>query len=158
MMLGSMKYDTRIYGQDSRYTVCVNDDENFNMYEVLNKAIGNIKAQMTDFERVADEAEQTEEVIPADPDVRNYTYTFFEGKLYYRENSEMVRKEVSQTAEERIRSLDEIRQITTYTERVDGGTMMLEAISKWGSLGRPSNMIIDYRKGVASLSFSLSGL
>ena len=32
-----------------------------------------------------------------DPDVRNYTYTFFEGKLYYRENSEMVRKEVSQT-------------------------------------------------------------
>ena len=112
MMLGSMEYDTRIYGQDSRYTVCVNDDENFNMYEALNKAIGNIKAQMTDFERAADEAEQTEEVIPADPDVRNYTYTFFEGKLYYRENSEMVRKEVSQTAEERIRSLDEIRQIT----------------------------------------------
>ena len=112
MMLGTMEYDTRIYGQDSRYTVCVNDDENFNMYETLNKAIGNIKAQMTDFERVADEAEQTEEVIPADPDVRNYTYTFFEGKLYYRENSEMVRKEVSQTAEERIRSLDEIRQIT----------------------------------------------
>ena len=112
MMLGSMEYDTRIYGLDSRYTVCVNDDENFNMYEALNKAIGNIKAQMTDFERVADEAEQTEEVIPADPDVRNYTYTFYEGKLYYRENSEMVRKEVSQTAEERIRSLDEIRQIT----------------------------------------------
>ena len=112
MMLGSMEYDTRIYGQDSRYTVCVNNDENFNMYETLNKAIGNIKAQMTDFERVADEAEQTEEVIPADPDVRNYTYTFFEGKLYYRENSEMVRKEVSKTAEERIRCLDEIRQIT----------------------------------------------
>ena len=112
MMLGSMEYDTRIYGQDSRYTVCVNNDENFNMYETLNKAIGNIKAQMTDFERVADEAEQTEEVIPADPNVRNYTYTFFEGKLYYRENSEMVKKEVSQTAEERIRSLDEIRQIT----------------------------------------------
>ena len=112
MMLGAMEYDTRIYGQDSRYTVCVNDDENFNLYEALNKAISNIKAQMTDFERVADEAEQTEEVIPADPDVRNYTYTFFEGKLYYRENSEMVKKEVSQTAEERIRSLDEIRQIT----------------------------------------------
>ena len=38
MMLGSMEYDTRIYGQDSRYTVCVNNDENFNMYETLNKA------------------------------------------------------------------------------------------------------------------------
>ena len=112
MMLGHMEYDTRIYGQDSRYTVCVNDDENFNMYEALNKAIGNIKAQMTDFERAADSEEKAEEVIPADPDVRNYTYTFFEGKLYYRENSEMVRKEVSQTAEQRIMKLDEIRQIT----------------------------------------------
>ena len=45
---------------NSRYTVCVNDDENFNMYEALNKAIGNIKAQITDFERVSDEAEQTD--------------------------------------------------------------------------------------------------
>ena len=112
MMLGSMEYDTRIYGQDSRYTVCVNNDENFNLYEALNKAICNIRAQMTDFERLADNEEQTEEVIPADPDVRNYTYTFFEGKLYYRENSEMVRQKVSPTAEERIKSLDEIRQIT----------------------------------------------
>ena len=112
MMLGTMQYDIRMFGQDSRYTVCVNDDENFNLYEALNKAIGNIKAQMIDFERLADNEEQAEEFIPADPDVRNYTYTFFEGKLYYRENSEMVRKEVSQTAEERIRSLDEIRQIT----------------------------------------------
>lgn len=112
MMLGHMEYDTRIYGQDSRYTVCVNDDENFNMYEALNNAIRNIKAQMTDFERISDEKEQSEEIIPADPDVRNYTYTFYAGKLYYRENSEMKRQDVSQTAEERIRSLDEIRTIT----------------------------------------------
>ena len=41
-----------------------------------------------------------------------HNYTFFEGKLYYRENSEMAQVEVSQTAEERIRGLDEIRQIT----------------------------------------------
>ena len=112
MMLGTMQYDTRMFGQDSRYNVCVNDDENLNLYEALNKAISNIKAQMTEFERLAENEEQTEEVIPADPDVRNYTYTFFEGKLYYRENSEMVRQKVSPTAEERIRSLDEIRQIT----------------------------------------------
>ena len=37
-MYKRQEYDTRIYGQDSRYTVCVNDDENFNMYEALNKA------------------------------------------------------------------------------------------------------------------------
>ena len=39
MMLGTMQYDTRMFGQDSKYTVCVNNDENFNLYEALNKAI-----------------------------------------------------------------------------------------------------------------------
>ena len=112
MMLGQMEYDTRIYGQDSRYTVCVNDDENFNLYAALNQAIGNIKAEMTDFDRAVDAEEVSEDTIPANPDVRNFTYTFFEGKLYYRENSEMVRQNVSEAAEERIRLLDEIRQVT----------------------------------------------
>ena len=112
MMLGTMEYDTRIYGQDSRYTVCVNHDENFNMYDALNKAIHNIRAEMTDFDRLTEEEEVSADVIPADPDVRNFTYTFYDGKLYYRENSQMVRQEVSANAEERIRRLDEIRTIT----------------------------------------------
>ena len=112
MMLGHMELDDRIYGKDSKYTVCVNDDENFNMYEALNQAIHNIQAQMTDFERVAETEEVSEDVIPANPDVRNFTYTFFEGKLYYRENSEMVRQNMSEAAEDRIRLMDEIRQVT----------------------------------------------
>ena len=112
MMLGTMEYDTRIYGQDSRYTVCVNHDENFNMYDALNKAIHNIRAEMTDFDRLTEEEEVSAGVIPADPDVRNFTYTFYDGKLYYRENSQMVRQDVSANAEERIRQLDEIRTIT----------------------------------------------
>ena len=112
MMLGSMEYDTRIYGQDSRYTVCVNHDENFNLYDALNKAIHNIRAEMTDFDRLTEEEEVSADVIPADPDVRNFTYTFYDGKLYYRENSQMVRQDVSANAEERIRQLDEIRTIT----------------------------------------------
>ena len=112
MMLGSMEYDTRIYGQDSRYTVCVNHDENFNLYDALNKAIHNIQAEMTDFDRLTEEEEASEDVIPADSDVRNFTYTFYDGKLYYRENSQMVRQDVSANAEERIRQLDEIRTIT----------------------------------------------
>lgn len=112
MILGHMEYDTRIYGQDSRYTVCVNDDEHLNLYEALNQAIRNIKAEMTDFERISESEERSVEVIPADPDVRNFTYTFFDGKLYFRENSEMIRQEVTQTMEERIRLLHEIRHIT----------------------------------------------
>ena len=71
MMLGHMEYDNRIYGQDSRYTVCVNNEEDFDLYSALNKAIGYIKAEITDFERVADENEVAVETIPADPDVRN---------------------------------------------------------------------------------------
>ena len=112
MMLGTMEYDTRIYGQDSRYTVCVNHDENFNMYDALNNAIHNIRAEMTDFDRLTEEEEVSADVIPADPDVRNFTYTFYDGKLYYRENSQMVRQDVSTNTEERIRQLDEIRTIT----------------------------------------------
>ena len=114
MMLGHMEYDTRIYGQDSRYTVCVNDAENFNMYEELNKAIRTISAQMADFEHLEELEEVSEDVIPADPDVRNFSYTFYEGKLYYRENSHMYRKEVNAIVEDRIRLLHEIRNNTRH--------------------------------------------
>ena len=114
MMLGHMEYDSRIYGQDSRYTVCVNDDENFNLYEALNRAVRNIKGQITDFERLEEIEEVSEDVIPADPDVRNFSYTFEDGKLYYRENSQMYRREVSQSVEERIKQMDEIRKATRH--------------------------------------------
>ena len=114
MILGRMQYDTRIYGQDSRYTVCVNDDPNFNMYDALNKAINNMQAQLTDFERLTEEEEKSEDIIPADPDVRNYSYCFVDGKLYFRENSQMYRREVSETVEERIKALDEIRRVTRH--------------------------------------------
>ena len=66
----------------------------------------------TDVAERAAEEENTEDIIEADPDVKNYTYTFVDGKLYYRENSVMYRKEVSATAEERIKGMDEIRTIT----------------------------------------------
>ncbi len=114
MMLGHMEYDSRIYGQDSRYTVCVNDDENFNLYEALNRAVRNIEGQITDFERLEEAEEVSEDVIPADPDVRNFSYTFADGKLYYCENSQMYRREVSQSVEERIKQMDEIRKATRY--------------------------------------------
>ena len=114
MMLGSMEFDTRIYGQDSRYTVCVNDDENFNIYEALNTAIRNMTAQITDFERLEENEEVSEDIIPADPDVRNFSFAFVEGKLYYRENSQMYRREVSPAVEDRIKLLNEIREATRH--------------------------------------------
>lgn len=112
MMLGTMEYDTRMFGDGSKYTSCVNHDENFDLKSALAAAVGQLSGRITDVVELADEEEKTQDIIEADPDVKNYTYTFVDGKLYYRENSVMYRKEVSATAEERIRHMDEIRTIT----------------------------------------------
>lgn len=74
MMLGTMEYDTGRFGDKSRYTICVNHKENFNIYESLSSAIGKLDATVTDFE--IEEPEENEEIIEANPDVRNFTYTF----------------------------------------------------------------------------------
>ena len=112
MMLGHMKYDTGRYGSDSNYTVCVNDDRDFDLYEALRQALGNITAEMQDYEALMEE--EPEESIPADPDVKNYTYTFVDGVLYYRKDSRMHRQEVGNTVLERIRGMDELRKCTRH--------------------------------------------
>ena len=112
MMLGTMEYDTRMFGNGSKYTSCINHDENFDLKSALETAVGQLSGRITDVVELAAEEENMEDIIEADPDVKNYTYTFVDGKLYYRENSVMYRKEVSATAEERIRGMDAIRTIT----------------------------------------------
>ena len=112
MMLGTMEYDSRMFGNESRYTSCVNRDENFNLKEALSQAVGNLKGRITDVMELMDEGEAVKDMVDADPDVKNYTFTFVNGKLYYRENSKMYLKEVSAAVEERIRLMDEIRTVT----------------------------------------------
>ena len=112
MMLGVMEYNTRMFGKDSRYTSCVNHDEDFDLKTALEAAVGRLGGRITDVAELAGEEEETEDVIEADPDVKNYTYTFIEGRLYYRENSVMYRKEPPPASVERIRRMDEIRAIT----------------------------------------------
>ncbi len=112
MMLGTMEYDARMFGNGSKYTSCINHDENFDLKSALETAVGQLSGRITDVAELAAEEENTEDIIEADPGVKNYTYTFVDGKLYYRENSVMYRKEVSATAEERIKGMDEIRTIT----------------------------------------------
>ncbi len=112
MMLGTMEYDTRMFGNGSKYTSCINHDENFDLKSALETAVGRLSGRITDVAELAAEEENTEDIIEADPDVKNYTYTFVDGKLYYRENSVMYRKEVSATVEERIKGMDAIRTIT----------------------------------------------
>lgn len=112
MVLGKMEYDTARYGVESQYTVCVNNDENFNMYESLSNALNNVNTSISNFE--IEETEKNDEVIIANSDVRNYTYSFMDGKLYFRQNSKMYLKEYSKLTIDRIKALNEIRSITRH--------------------------------------------
>ncbi len=111
MILGHMEYDTRMFGEESKYTTCVNDDLNLDLYDAIMKAIRNMEASIVDYEP-SEEEEKAGEVIPANPDVRNFTYTFVEDKPYYRENSIMRRVEVSDAVLARMKGMDDIRRVT----------------------------------------------
>ena len=77
MMLGTMEYDTRMFGNGSKYTSCVNHDENFDLKSALKTAVGQLSGRITDVAELAGEEEKTEDIIEADPDVKNYTYTLW---------------------------------------------------------------------------------
>ena len=83
----------------------------------MQNAVANIKAEITSFERDVD-TEEREEYIPADPDVKNFTYTFLDDKLYYRKDSRMYVQEVGDKTVERIKGMDAIRQATRNLIRI----------------------------------------
>ena len=82
--------------------------ENADLAELLNEAISNIHAEITDYE-VDEELTEEDHSIPADPEVRNFSYTVVDDKIYYRENSRMTPVECSATAENRIKGMIAIR-------------------------------------------------
>ena len=114
MILGYMIRDTGRFGENSNLTACVNDDPDFDLQEALSRAVSNIHAQITDFERTVEEGEEPEEYLPADPDVKNFTYTFINDVLYFRKDSRMVRQEVGDKVLERIKGMDAIRTATRH--------------------------------------------
>ena len=71
-----------------------------------------LTATIPELELLENMDNQQKDIIPANPEVRNFTYTFMDGKLYFRENSQMYRKEVSANMEERIKAMDNIRAVT----------------------------------------------
>ena len=112
MILGKMKYDTGRFGENSSYTTCINEDPDFSLYDALQQAVKSISAQMSVFDNVLEEEEILEESIPADPDVKNFTYALLDGKLYYRKDSRMYLQKVGDKQFERIKGMMEIRQAT----------------------------------------------
>lgn len=117
-MLGTMEYKKRFGGKD--ITACVNREESFDLSSALKKAIETFKGTRIQTEEIEKEGEKEGKKeensslawIEADENVKNYTYTFLKGILYYRENSRMYPKEVPETTKKKIYLLDEIRTIT----------------------------------------------
>ena len=82
--------------------------ENADLSELLSEAVANIHGEVRDYE-VEDELEGEDRSIPANPEVRNFSYTVVEDNIYFRENSRMNPVEVSETAENRIKGLIAVR-------------------------------------------------
>jgi len=82
--------------------------ENADLAAQLDEAVANIHGEITEYE-TEEELEEEDNSIPADPTVRNFSYTVVDDKIYYRENSRMTPVEVSATAENRIKGMIAIR-------------------------------------------------
>lgn len=105
MVLGDMQMVSGPHGMES---ACI-AYENAELGDLLRDAIQNIHAEITELELDDIEAEAEDLSIPADPDVRNFSFTVVDGKIYYRENSRMNPVDVSATAESRIKGMIGIR-------------------------------------------------
>ena len=104
MVLGEWKTVSGRFGEEDT----VVPYENADLAELLDEAISNIHAEITDYE-VDEELTEEDNSIPADPEVRNFSYTVADDKIYYRENSRMTPVECSATAENRIKGMIAIR-------------------------------------------------
>ena len=100
MVLGEMKMVTGRFGLES---TC-EPYENANLESQLAEAVSNIHGEISDYE-VDDEMESEDNSIPANPSVRNFSYTVVDDVIYFRENSKMTPVEVSATAENRIKGM-----------------------------------------------------
>lgn len=104
MVLGDMVMESTRFGMDSACKA----REGADLSEQLAQAIQFLQAEIKPYE--LEEPEEEDRSIPADPTVRNFSYTIVDGQVYYRESSLMYPMEVSVTAENRIRGMIELRE------------------------------------------------
>ena len=105
MILGDMVMESTRFGMDSACKA----REGADLSEQLAQAIQFLQAEIKPYE-LEEANEEEDRSIPADPTVRNFSYTIVDGQVYYRENSLMHPMEVSVTAENRIRGMIELRE------------------------------------------------
>ena len=110
MILGELTTESTQYGHD----LTVAPIEGAVLADQLAEAVQHIEGQYTEVEvetpDIAD-AETERKTLPADPDVKNFSYTVVDGEVYYRENSIMTQIELSDTAKARVTGMVELRQI-----------------------------------------------
>ena len=113
MVLGTLSRENTQYGRES-FTVLPKDG--VSLADQLHEAIGHIHGtyQEAALPDLGDD-EAIDESIPADPDVRNFSYSVIDGTVYYRENSRMVKPHLNQTAQERVKGMialrDQVRKL-----------------------------------------------
>ena len=106
MICGNMIMDSFRFGMEPTCEA----REDISLEEQLNNAISNIHAEIKEYE-IDDIGEDEEDLsIPADYNVRNFSYTLVDNKIYYRENSRMYPQELPLTTENRVKGLIEIRE------------------------------------------------
>ena len=108
MILGEMKLLSTQYGT---YEPSCVPRENMNLEEMLDKVIPNINGEIKDY-KIDDIADSEDLSIEADLNVKNFSYTIIDNVIYYRENSRMYPQSLSETAENRIKNLINLRDIT----------------------------------------------
>ena len=110
MVLGNLELESTQYGHD----LTVAPIEDANLADQLTEAVQHIEGQYTAVEIAAPDiadAEAQRKTLPADPTVKNFSYTVVDGEIYYRENSIMTQIELSDNAKGRVAGMVELRQI-----------------------------------------------
>ena len=106
MVLGQLKLESTQYGHD----LTVMPIEDTSLAEAVQHIEGQYTAAEVDTPDIAEE-EATRRTLPADPEVKNFSYTVVDGEVFYRENSVMTQVELSDTAKGRVTDMVELRQI-----------------------------------------------
>ena len=109
MVLGKITTESTQYGKQE---TTVKPIEGADLAEQLKEAVGNIQATITEPEISDDELDVQEEPIPADPSVKNFSFTNVDGQIYYRENSFMNKVELPAVTAERVLGMIALRETT----------------------------------------------
>ncbi len=109
MVLGELSAESTQYGRED---VTVDPIEGSDLAEQLKEATGKIHGQYVAVARTETELDEgAPDVLPADPNVKNFSYTVVDGEVYYRENSVMTPVELSGDAKERVKGMAELRSL-----------------------------------------------